>query len=171
MGIEEVAKIIGKIADGFEEACIKCLEDRSPVIRNAIIEQLYSGQDGAGQYLSPTYDNDPFFEEEGFWHHRAKDYKAWKYSITPPASEPMLGLPPRPADVPNLYIDGTFYSEISVRREGVVLEIDPGTGNGPAIVQKYGDTILNIGPTAIEYFNTTCMLPAIDSFFKECGYK
>lgn len=171
MGIEEVATIIKKIAEGFEEACISCLENRSVTIHVAITEQLWSGQDGEGKHLYPTYDDDPFFEEEGTWHHRAKDYKAWKYSITPPMTGEMLGLPPRPDNVPNLFINGKFYSEISVTRSGGVMVVDPGTGNGPSIVAKYGDEILDLGPTAIEYFNTTFMLPAINSFFKKCGYK
>lgn len=148
-----------------------CLEDNAGIILHAVREQLYSGQDGEGQHLSPTYDNDPFFEEEGYWHHRAKDYKAWKYSITPPVAGAMLGLSPRPDDVPNLFINGKFYSEISAARRGDVLLVDPGVGHGPSIVAKYGDTILNLGPSAIEYFNANYMLPAIETFFKDCGYK
>lgn len=171
MGIEEVANIIHKIADGFEEACIKCLESNSGVVLHAVAEQLYSGLDGEEKHLSPTYDDDPYFEEEGYWYHRAKDYKAWKYSITPPVAGTMLGLPPRPDEVPNLYINGKFYSEITAMRKGDVLVVDPGSGNGSAIVAKYGDQILDMGQTAIEYFNTTYMLPAIDSFFKDCGYQ
>lgn len=171
MGIEEVANIIKKISDGFEEACIQCLSDNSGIVLRAVTEQLYSGLDGDGKHLSPTYDDDPFFEEEGPWYHRAKDYKAWKYSITPPVSGTMLGLPPRPDEVPNLFINGKFYSEITASRKGDVLVVDPGNGDGPSIVAKYGDEILNMGPTAISYFNTTYMLPAIDSFFKDCGYK
>ena len=171
MSIEEVAKIIQKISDGLVGACLKCLSENAGVVRSAVVEQIYSGQDGDGNHLSPTYDNDPYFEEPGFWYHRAKDYKAWKYTITPPAPGSMLGLPPRPDDVPNLYIDGTFHSEITTFLMFDVLVVDPGVGNGPDIVAKYGDNILNLGPTAIEYFNATYMLPAIDSFFKDCGYK
>lgn len=171
MGIEEVSKIIGKISDGFEEACIRCLDDNSGIVLRAVKEQLYSGLDGDGNYLSPTYDNDPYFEEAGYWYHRAKDYKAWKYTITPPIAGTMLGLPPRPDDVPNLYIRGIFYSEIAAYLKGDVLVVDPGSGDGSSIVAKYGDAILDIGPTAVEYFNVNYMLPAIDSFFKDCGYR
>lgn len=171
MGIEEIADIIKKISDGFEDACIRCLEDNAGIVLQAVREQLYSGLNGDGEHLSPTYDNDPFFEEPGFWHHRAKDYKAWKYSITPPETSSMLGLSPRPEDVPNLYVTGVFYSEITAFRQGDVLIVDPGAGNGSSIIAKYGDTVLNMGPTAIEYFNLNYMLPAIDSFFKDCGYR
>ncbi len=83
----------------------------------------------------------------------------------------MLGLPARPDAVPNLFINGKFYSEITATLKGNALYTDPGSGDGPDIVGKYGDRILGMGQTAIGYFNTNCMLPAIDSFFKKCGYK
>ena len=171
MGITEVADIINKMAGGLEEACIKCLDANSGIVRLAILEQLYGGQDGEGKHLSPTYDSDPFFDEEGTWYHRAADYKAWKNSITPPVAGSMLGLPPRPDDVPNLYINGKFYADILVKRRGDVLVVDPGINDGPDIVAKYGDEILNMGPTAVEYFNENYMLPAIKAFFYDCGYK
>lgn len=171
MGIDEVANIIRAISDGFEQACIKCMEDNSDTVEMAITEQLYSGLDGEAQYLEPTYDNDPFFNEEGFWYHRGKDYKAWKSNITPPIRGAMLGLPPRPDNVPNLFINGKFYSEIVASRRGDVLHVDPGKGNGPDIVSKYGDEILNMGPTAVEYFRCECLIPAIEEHFKNCGYR
>lgn len=171
MGIKEVADIIGRIAGGIEESCVRCLDENKGVVLDAVKEQLYSGLDGEEKHLSPTYDDDPFFNEEGWWHNRAKDYKAWKYKITPPLGGTMLGLPPRPDDVPNLFINGKFYSEIFAMRRGNGLVVDPGNEKGPAIVSKYGDEILNMGPTAIEYFNLFYMLPSIGEFFKDCGYR
>lgn len=175
MGIEEVANIIGKIAGGFEEACIKCLHENSDIIILAISEQLYCGLDGDGNYLTPTYDDDPYFDDpESSWYKRNEAYKAWKRGITPPQFGTMLGLSPRPDEVPNLFIDGTFHGEINaqIRKDGLL--IDPGHGNGPAIVEKYeakGAVILDIGPTSTRYFNEEFMLPSIDVFFKDCGYK
>lgn len=171
MGIEEVAVIIGKIADGFEEACVKCLQDNNEIVLQAIKEQMYSGLNGNAELLSPSYDDDPFFNEEGEWYHRSEDYKAWKRTITPPVTGTMLGLPPRPDEIPNLFIDGTFYGEIKAKKGDKSLIIDPGSGNGTAIVEKYGDEILHMGPTATEYFTEECLLPAIGSFFNECGYR
>lgn len=171
MYIGDVAEIIGRIANGIEEACIQCLSNNSGIVVLSVTEQLYCGQDGNGEFLSPTYDNDPYFEEEGFWYHRSADYKKWKYTITPPSTGSMLGLPPRPDEVPNLYITGVFHKEINAKRKGDVLDVDPGHGNGPDIVEKYGDQILTLGPNAVQYFNITYMLPAIGAFFRGCGYK
>lgn len=171
MDISQVAAIIHSIADGFEESCAQCLDDNKGIVLEAVREQLYAGLGGGGSFLSPTYDADPFFEEEGQWYHRADDYKKWKYTITPPLKGAMLGLAPRPDEVPNLFINGKFYSEITAVRRGDVLVTDPGNGNGPAIVSKYGDEILNMGPRATEYFTEMYLLPAIGSFFEKCGYR
>ena len=84
MDIQGVRDIIHKIAEGFEDNAMPCLEYHSGNIVLAIQEQIYSGQNGEGENLSPTYDSDPYFEEEGPWYHRAQEYKAWKYTITPP---------------------------------------------------------------------------------------
>lgn len=170
MDIQNVADIIHRIAEGFEDACVKCLHENKDVVIHAIQEQLYSGLSGNDEHLSPTYDNDPFFNEPGWWYHRAYAYKAWKREITPPVAGTMLGLPPRPDDVPNLFIDGTFYEEINARPSGKALVLDPGNGNGPKIVSKYGDNILTMGQTATEYFKIYCLLPSIEAFFKQCGY-
>lgn len=171
MDIYSVAEIIHKIADGFEEECVKCLDENKGVVLQAVREQLYSGQNGEGELLSPTYDNDPFFNEPGWWHGRAYAYKAWKREITPPVKGTMLGLPARPDNVPNLFVDGTFYAEINARKNGKGITIDPGSGNGPDIVSKYGDNILTMGPDAKEYFNLFYMIPAIETFLKRCGYR
>lgn len=171
MDIQRVADIIHKIADGFEENCVQTLDDNRNVVLQAVREQLYSGQDGKGSYLSPTYDNDPYFNEPGWWFGRAYAYKAWKREITPPVKGTMLGLDARPDEVPNLFVDGTFYSEISARRNGNGLEMDAGNGNGPSILAKYGDNILMMGPDAIEYFNLYYLIPSIEDFYRSCGYR
>lgn len=171
MRIEQVADIIHRIASGFEENAVKCLDEHSQTMVSAVKEQLYSGLDGEGEYLSPTYDEDPFFEEPGTWHHRSNAYKEWKREITPPDRSVILNLPPRPESVPNLFIDGTFYSQINATMQGDMLYINPGSGNGSDIVGKYGEEILLPGDTAIRYFNWEWMLPSIEDFFKKCGYQ
>lgn len=180
MDIQKVQEIIHKIADGFEDNALQCLANQSDVVVRAITEQLYCGQNGDGEHLSPTYLNDDFFIKYN-WHHvseetgkeyfGARGYMEWKKDITPPESSEMLGLPPRPEDVPNLYIYGTFHRDISATLVDDGLRISPGNNDGPAIVMKYGDSILNMGPTAIEYFNANYLWPAIENFYKDCGYK
>lgn len=170
--VEEVFDIIDKIATQFEEQVIQCLTDNSFYVINVICEQLYSGLDGESEYLNPNYDNDPFFKEEGEWYNRAKDYKAWKLEKTPPERSLHLNLPPRPDNVPNLYIDGTFYSDIFAKRDDMELKIDVrSSGDGPAIVSKWGKEILEMGITAVQYFNEEKLIPHLKEFYEQCGYK
>lgn len=170
--VEEVFDIIDKIATQFEEQVVLCMVENKHTMVMAVCEQLYSGLDGDGDHLNPNYDNDPFFKEEGEWYNRADDYKAWKNTITPPMSSSMLGLPPRPDNVPNLFINGKFYSEIFAERKDMELNIDVnGSGDGPSIVSKWGNEILNIGITAIQYFNEEKLIPHLKEFYEQCGYK
>lgn len=171
MNIQEVCDIIHEIAYGFERNALECLSTHSGDMVEAIREQIYSGQNGDGEYLSPSYYTDPFFEQKGRWYHRQQGYIDWKYDITPPEASAILGLPPRPEDVPNLYINGLFHSEITATLQGDILEVDYGMGNGSAIVAKYGKSLLNPGDAAVEYFNREYMWPSIEKFFNDCGYR
>ncbi len=171
MDIQGVYDIVHRIAAGFENAALQCLADKSSAVVDLIQEQIYSGIDGHGEYLSPLYDNDPFFEEPGYWYHRAADYKAWKYQITPPVQSPNLCLAPRPVEVPNLFIDGTFFGQINAAVHGDYLDVSPGNGNGPAIKEKYGENLFVLGNDAVEWFNIEYMWPAIEHFFNKCGYR
>ena len=152
MDIKSVYDIIHKIAEGFENNALQCLDNHSGVVVVEIQEQLICGQDGDGKLLSPTYDDDPFFDEEGPWQGRSDEYKAWKRSITPPRNSRLLDLPPRPDNVPNLYITGKFHGEITALLGNDELLINPGKGDGPDIVSKYskyGHDILGIGPSSV----------------------
>jgi hypothetical protein len=171
MDIQQVADIIRNISEGFEDACIRCLQGESPLMLDLIKEQMYTGVDGNENHLTPTYDDDPYFNEPGYWYKKAAAYKAWKNEITPPLAGVLTDLPARPDNVPNLWIDGTFYSEVNAKPIDSGIVVDPGNGNGPDIVSKYGEMLLFPGPTAVEYFNLYKMLPAILEHFKNCGYK
>jgi hypothetical protein len=178
MDIEQVSDIITKIADGFEDAVINCMQDNSEYFTNAVQEQLYSGLNGKCEHLSPTYDEDPYFNTvhwrhlyEGVSFEGATGYKEWKEKITPPEASTILNLPARPTSVPNLFIDGTFYDTIStdMMKDGV--NVVAMGGDAPAIVAKYGSVILDITDVAIEHFNTNYTLSAIESFYANCGYQ
>lgn len=171
MDFQTVHGIIHKISEGFEDNAMQCLNAQSSVILDLIREQIKSGVDGDGKYLSPTYDDDEFFEKKGRWHHRSSAYKAWKQELTPPEKSPILGLQPRPVQVPNLYIDGTFFGQINAMVFDDGLEVSPGNGNGPAIIEKYGERLFLLGSNAVQWFNREFMLPAIEKYFKDCGYR
>lgn len=165
-------RVIHSIASGFEEECIKCMDENKNVLIDCIQEQLYSGLDGTEHLLKPTYDNDSYFNEPGPWQDQAERYKHWKERITPPLRGEMLYLPPRPVEVPNLFITGTFYDSIFAQRTDSGLRFETkGFKDGPSIERKYGEQVLGVGDTAKEYFNIMYLCPWLERFFSECGYR
>lgn len=169
--ISEVSDVIGKIADGFKEEVAKCMAANKNEAVELILEQLYSGLDGNGEHLSPTYDDDPFFEEPGRWYHRNEQYKRWKQEITPPESGLKTSSPARPTNVPNLFITGPFYDSIKADIAGDGLEFkSSGMQQGGEIVSKYGSQILDLNMLSRDYFVFEHLEPWLEDFYRRCGW-
>lgn len=171
MTIDEMADIIGRITDGFENAVLRVLDERKDFIVYELQEQMYSGMTGEDEYISPNYDDDPFFDEEGYWHGRSKDYKAWKKMITPPIPSSVLGLPPRPDHIPNLWINDMFYSDISAKLNGNMLDITVSREKSKDILGKFGESLFTLGTNAVGVFNTDYLEPNLEAYFANCGYQ
>lgn len=162
---------VHSIVTGLENAVAECLTQNKSVVEDLIGEQLYSGLDGDTNSLRPSYSDDPFFDIKGRWYHDSDGYIEWKKNITPPIASPRLNLPPRPIDVPNLYITGTFHESIRATvNGGKVLINTVGFSDGPDIVRKYGDNILNLGMDAREYIVLEMLKPFVGNFLKKYGF-
>ena len=170
--LDEVCDAVKRWVDGFDGKCLECMEGNQGVFVHLITEQMYSGLKGDGTYITPSYDDDPFFEEPGMWFHGSERYKAWKGEITPPVSSTLLGLPPRPYDVPNLFITGMFHESIKASRAGDVIRVyTSGFRDGPQIERKYGEEIFQLTDEAKEYFNIYALRPWLNDFMIKCGYR
>lgn len=167
---DKLEHAVHSVVTGLEQACADCLMENKAVVEELIEEQLYSGLDGDTNSLRPSYSDDPFFDIKGRWYHDSDGYIEWKKKITPPVTSPRLNLPPRPIDVPNLYITGAFYESIRASVNGDSLSIGTfGFTEGPDIVRKYGDNILNLGVDAREDILLEMLEPFIGDFFKKYG--
>lgn len=172
MDFDRIEKVIDAIKDGISESILTCLEEKRSIITMCITEQLYSGLDGNDDYLSPSYEDDPYFRELGPWHWRNYAYIKWKERITPPMRSLNLNLPPRPLTVPNLFISGVFHSSITAARVGNVVKVyTSGFQDGPLIEQKYGEAIFKLTDDAKEYFNIYALRPWLNDFIRNCGYR
>lgn len=168
---DKLESTVHSIVTGFEQVVSECLTANKSVIQDLVGEQLYSGLDGDTSSLRPSYSDDPFFDIRGRWYHDSDGYIEWKEKITPPITSPRLNLPPRPIDVPNLYITGTFHESIRATVNGCNLSINTvGFSDGPDIVKKYGDNILNLGMDAREYIVLEMLKPFVGNFFKKYGF-
>lgn len=172
MDIAQVEAIVTKIANGIEESTAKCMAENAGLIADLVREQIYAGKDGKGEFLSPTYDSDPYFDQPGPWYHRAAAYKAWKAEITPPMPGITMGLAPRPLEVPNLFITGVFHDSIKTTAKGDGVEVTTsGFRDGPIIESKYGSEIFMLGDEAREYFVIFKLKDWLKNFYRDCGYE
>lgn len=179
MNIVEMRERIRLIKDGFKGQVLDCMADNSHEMVVSVREQLYSGIDGEGNSLSPSYDSDPYFqdphagyydEDRGHWmncYRHPERYIAWKQRITPPEGSSRLGLPARPASIPNLFIVGTFHASISGRPTSSGVEIfTSGWDSGPLVERKYGSQIFKLSENAVGHFNESFLWPWLKSWMQ-----
>lgn len=78
-------------------------------IRDINLEQMYDGKNNLGVDITPSYLNDPYWDDHG-GRPAAQAYSDWKDKITPN--------PRRTPGTPNLFINGYFHSSLSVLVKG-----------------------------------------------------
>jgi len=117
------------------------------------LSQMYAGKTRAGIDLSPTYLEDPYFDDKGGVA-AAMRYSNWKDRITPS--------PKRKRFVPNLIINGYYYSSRQVAVSGnkivyssAYIEQD--------IIDKYGPEVNGLGGEYKSEFLTQHIGPAVRS--------
>ncbi len=111
-------------------------------------QQLLAGKLNTGQDLSPTYQEDPYFETIA----QAQAYSDWKDRITPN--------PKRRPGVPNLYINGYYHSsrEISIVIDRIIYSAG---WKETEFEAKYTTAINGLGGEWKEYFLSELIRPAL----------
>jgi len=107
------------------------------------LSQLYAGKTRLGLDLSPTYQEDPYFDDKGGLP-AAQAYSDWKDKITP-SNE-------RKPGVPNLIINGFYYSSRKVIVTGKRIVYD---SDYLDLTNKYGKEIDGLGGKYKEEFLQT----------------
>lgn len=178
MTVSEMREKIRRTKENIEPEIVRCMGDNSHEMVVSVREQLYSGIDGRGAPLSPSYSSDPYFREPraGFFDEEADRwvscfmrpdlYVAWKMRITPPEASQRLGLPARDSDTPNLFIVGTFHGSIDGRPTSSGVEIfTSGWPEGPAVERKYGSQIFALSDPAVGHFNEHFLWPWLRAWY------
>jgi len=109
------------------------LQDVSAQALTANKTQLYDGKTSTGDDVSPTYLEDPYFEDKA----EAQRYSDWKDQITPNKR--------RKKGVPNLFINGKFYSTITVQVQSGGLLYKSSFEAAPSIESTFGNNIYGLG--------------------------
>lgn len=179
MTINEMRERIRRTKDGIQPEILRCMEDNKDEMVLSVREQLYSGIDGNGAELSPSYSQDPFFRNPraGFFDEDASHwvscfmrpdlYVDWKMRITPPVASQRLGLPARDRDTPNLFIIGTFHGSIDAKATARGVEIFTfGWDSGPLVERKYGSQIFGLSNPAVGHFNENFLWPWLQDWYE-----
>jgi len=107
--------------------------ENAPLLGEINLSQLYAGKTRLGKDLSPTYQEDPYFNDKGGLP-AARAYSDWKDRITPSSER-------RPG-VPNLVINGFYYASRKVEVKGGKLVYDSSYLD---LTTKYGEEIDGLG--------------------------
>ena len=178
MNIKEMRERIRRTKEGIQPEILRCMDVNKHEMVVSVRDQLYSGIDGRGAPLSPSYSQDPYFREHraGFFDNEAGHwvscfmrpdlYIAWKQRITPPEASQRLGLPARSSDIPNLFIVGTFHGSIDAKSSSQGVEIFTfGWDQGPLVERKYGSQIFALSEPAVGHFNENFLWPWLRQWY------
>lgn len=125
------------------------MSEDEPLLLELIKDQLYSGLDGEGNSLRPTYQEDPYFKSRD----AAQRYSDWKDSLVQRTHNPLFTQ--RPKGTPNLIITGGWFYDTLVadaQPEGLVIRSDSPLIS--VLESKYSDYLLRLSPLALEYYVT-----------------
>lgn len=173
VGVIEAFENAQELVKGFKPMIEEEVKSDRDDIEDFVQDQLFSGVNGRGKPLRPTYTNDPYFKtitkSAKAAKNRAIGYKNYKKRKTPPAPS-YLGFPPRNDDTPNLIIRGDFYQSITAKVMNGVLKISTeGLTFGKDIEKKYGSIIFGLSPNARKYLIDYRLNPAIERYLKKFG--
>lgn len=112
-------------------------------------QQLYSGRLSDGSFVSPTYQEDPYFKTP----EAAQRYSDWKDTITPNDE--------RPPGVPNLFINGQFYSTWRVRASGSKILFESSDPNAPDIEERFGARIYGLDDDSMDQYRSETFFPVL----------
>lgn len=116
--------------------------------------QLFDGKLKTGLDVSPTYLQDPYFKSPA----AAQRYSNWKDVITPNSN--------RRQDVPNLFIDGTFYKTWSIQMSGDFIKTLSSFRAADAIISTFTPAIWGLGGPYKAYYVNTDLRPVFKRFME-----
>lgn len=119
---DRVKSLEAAVSAEVRSAC----EAQGEVILSMQRAQLMEGKSSDGEDLRPYYTEDPYFKTP----EAAQRYAGWKQRITPN--------PKRNRNAPNLYINGSFHSELGVEFQEEGFLVHGLTGRAQNIIGKYG---------------------------------
>lgn len=154
-----IAALQGLDLDGMARSVLEL--NRDAAILPMVEEQLDLGRAADGKSLRPLYSEDSYFRTRG----QMEWYRNWKRSL--PTDNPE-----RPFDAPNLYINGKFWSELTVDFGADSMRICAGTPYAAGIVRKYREESFGLDDAHFAKLRDEMVRPYIIKRIKErCGIR
>ncbi len=142
-----------KVRELLPDVIDSIIMDNESMILEMNRNQLYDGLNNEGKEIRPLYSQDPYFKTPA----SAQAYIRWKQRITPNNK--------RNPDVPNLYINGHFYSLLQLYRLGEKIVIKGNASFSDDIDSKYNN-ILGLTSENQGILNQQKIYPGINDFIK-----
>jgi len=143
-----------------EQMLLNTMKESADDIRDINLEQMYDGKTSEGVDITPSYLDDPYWDEHGGLP-AAEAYSAWKDQITPN--------PRRHRHTPNLFINGYYHSSIRVTVNGAKITWNSTFDDMNDISEKFKN-IYGLGGVYKDVFLRTYLAPVLrEKMFKAVG--
>lgn len=119
---------LNNVIENLDSIVIDLVSEHNPSLTELNTNQLWEGKGSDDKNLSPKYSEDPYFKSA----ESAQRYADWKWKISPSS---------RNKDVPNLYIDGTFYKSIDFKKGEKEIDFYSKTSHGNNVVAKFPEAL------------------------------
>lgn len=133
----------------LEGAVVGAIENTATDLIALNQEQLYKGLLNDGSFVTPKYQEDPYFSTP----EAAQAYSDWKDAITPN--------PERPPGVPNLFINGRFYESWSVTATAQKITFESSDPNAQDIEETFGEKIYGLDNESMGDYRRNFFFPEL----------
>ena len=163
MTLKEAAQKAQRLRKNLPRQVAKSIQRNRIVTIELVKTQLLSGVDKNSVFLSPTYTQDPFFQNT----EAATRYKDRKDELLSSHNSRKLVqdlFKAKPDDVPNLIYSGQFHDKIKMRVIGTEVEFTSTWAKAPRVQAKY-PTALGIAEPSFTYLWNTHIKHDLVSYF------
>jgi hypothetical protein len=154
MNLMELHNNVTNVISEMRNIVLSLAIEAEPSIVELNRSQLWEGKTNEGKDITPKYSENPFFKSK----ESAEKYANWKQKITPGKT--------RKKDVPNLFIDGTFYDSIYAKLYGDEININSNIALGTKIIAVH-KKVLGLNKESLRVVSNAIKEPLINTLKDE----
>lgn len=138
------------------------IKDNSATLLELNKDQILSGVDSDESYFAPTYIADSYFKST----QKAINYMNWKERNKDKYNSRITHnlFSPKPADIPNLIVVGTFQNNMYVTTNGSTFTIGSTYNQSGNIESKYNNKVFGINNSSRDWFWKNVLLPGLTTY-------